>query len=41
MSSQEGAVIQRIKQEMEKCNFDEITIDPMGNILGRIGNGNM
>jgi putative selenium metabolism hydrolase len=39
MSSQEGAVIQRIKQEMEKCKFDEITIDPMGNILGRIGNG--
>ena len=39
MSSQEGAVIERVKQEMEKCNFDEITIDPMGNILGRIGNG--
>jgi putative selenium metabolism hydrolase len=39
MSSQEGDVIQRIKQEMEKCKFDEITIDPMGNILGRIGNG--
>ena len=39
MSSQEGAVIERIKQEMEKCHFDEITIDPMGNILGRIGNG--
>ena len=39
MSSQEGAVIERIRQEMEKCNFDEITIDPMGNILGRIGHG--
>jgi putative selenium metabolism hydrolase len=39
MSSQEGDVIQRVKQEMEKCNFDEITIDPMGNIIGRIGKG--
>jgi putative selenium metabolism hydrolase len=39
LSSQEERVIQRIKEEMEKCRFDEITIDPMGNILGRIGNG--
>jgi putative selenium metabolism hydrolase len=39
MSSQEGDVIQRVGQEMEKCKFDEITIDPMGNIIGRIGKG--
>lgn len=39
MSSQEGQVIHRIKEEMERCNYDEITIDPMGNILGRIGKG--
>jgi putative selenium metabolism hydrolase len=39
MSSGEGAVIDRIKQEMEKLSYDEITIDPMGNILGRVGNG--
>ena len=38
-SCQEGPVIQRIKREMEKVGFDEITIDPMGNILGRIGSG--
>jgi putative selenium metabolism hydrolase len=38
-SCQEGPVIQRIKKEMEKVGFDEITIDPMGNILGRIGSG--
>ncbi|MCK5732404.1 MAG: YgeY family selenium metabolism-linked hydrolase, partial [Tenericutes bacterium] len=25
--------------EMEKVGFDEITIDPMGNIIGRIGHG--
>ena len=38
-SSHEGPVIQRIRQEMEKVGFDEIRIDPMGNILGRIGTG--
>jgi len=39
LSSQEEQVVHRIQEEMEKCRFDEITIDPMGNILGRIGNG--
>ncbi|KAB2880193.1 YgeY family selenium metabolism-linked hydrolase [bacterium] len=39
MSSQEANVIARIKTEMEKCRYDEITIDPMGNIIGRIGHG--
>ena len=38
-SSHEGPVIQRIRQEMEKAGFDEIRIDAMGNILGRIGSG--
>lgn len=38
-STKEAAVIQRIKQEMQKVGFDEIKIDPMGNILGRIGHG--
>ncbi|MGA9624855.1 MAG: YgeY family selenium metabolism-linked hydrolase [Bryobacteraceae bacterium] len=38
-SSHEGPVIQRIRQEMEKAGFDEIRIDGMGNILGRIGSG--
>jgi putative selenium metabolism hydrolase len=38
-SSHEGPVIQRIRQEMEKAGFDEIRIDAMGNILGRIGFG--
>jgi putative selenium metabolism hydrolase len=38
-SGQEGPVILRIKQEMEKVGFDEVRIDPMGNILGRIGSG--
>ena len=38
-SGHEGKVIERIRQEMEKVGFDEIKIDPMGNILGRIGSG--
>jgi putative selenium metabolism hydrolase len=38
-SSQEGPVIERIRREMQKVGFDEILVDPMGNILGRIGAG--
>jgi putative selenium metabolism hydrolase len=39
MSSQEGNVIRRIEKEMEKFKFNGVTIDPMGNLLGRIGKG--
>ncbi len=38
-SCQEEKVIQRIKQEMETVGFDRVDIDPMGNVLGYIGNG--
>ncbi len=38
-SCQEEAVINRIKEEMEKVGFDRVEIDPMGNVLGYIGNG--
>jgi putative selenium metabolism hydrolase len=38
-SGHEGPVIARIRLEMEKCGFDEVRIDGMGNILGRIGSG--
>lgn len=38
-SCNEEKVILRIKEEMEKVGFDEITIDKMGNIIGRIGKG--
>lgn len=38
-SCNEEKVILRIKEEMEKVGFDEIKIDKMGNIIGRIGNG--
>jgi putative selenium metabolism hydrolase len=38
-SCDEKKVIERIKEEMEKVGFDEVRIDKMGNIIGRIGNG--
>ncbi len=38
-SGREERVIYRIREEMERCGYDEVRIDPMGNILGRIGNG--
>jgi len=39
LSSQEGNVIERIRSEMEKLGYDEVTVDTMGNLIGRIGNG--
>ena len=39
LSSEEGAVVQRIHDEMLKIGYDEVTVDPMGNVLGRIGSG--
>jgi putative selenium metabolism hydrolase len=39
VSSREEEVVSRIREEMEICAFDDVTIDPMGNILGRIGHG--
>ena len=39
LSSEEGAVITRIRDEMLRLDFDEVTVDPMGNLLGRIGSG--
>jgi putative selenium metabolism hydrolase len=38
-SSQERAVIERARAEMERLGFDEIKIDGLGNLLGRVGNG--
>ena len=38
-SCEEKDVILRIKEEMKKVGFDHIEIDPMGNLLGRIGHG--
>ncbi|OIQ58525.1 acetylornithine deacetylase [Moorella thermoacetica] len=33
------AVAERIGQEMQKLGFDEVFLDSMGNIVGRVGNG--
>ncbi len=38
-SCQEEEVINRIREEMEKVGFDRVEIDPMGNVLGYIGDG--
>jgi putative selenium metabolism hydrolase len=38
-SSKEKDVIQVIKKEMEKVGFDEVRIDGLGSIIGRIGKG--
>ncbi|HNX02020.1 MAG TPA: YgeY family selenium metabolism-linked hydrolase, partial [Candidatus Cloacimonadota bacterium] len=38
-SGKERDVIQVIKKEMEKVGFDEVRIDGLGNVIGRIGNG--
>jgi putative selenium metabolism hydrolase len=38
-STKEREVIQVIKKEMEKVGFDEVRIDGLGNVIGRIGKG--
>ena len=38
-SADERAVVGRVRAEMERAGFDEIRIDGLGNILGRIGSG--
>jgi putative selenium metabolism hydrolase len=35
----EKKVIERIAAEMKKVGFDKVDIDPMGNVLGYMGNG--
>src|SRR4026209_247759 len=39
MSGQEEEIIRFIEQKMKALGYDEVIIDSMGNILGRIGNG--
>lgn len=38
-STEERHVIARARAELEKAGFDEIKVDGLGNILGRVGNG--
>ena len=39
LSGQEGEIIKFIEQKMIALGYDEVTIDAMGNVIGRIGNG--
>ena len=39
LSSKEGAVIERMRAEMLRVGFDEVSVDPMGNLIGRMGSG--
>jgi putative selenium metabolism hydrolase len=39
LSGQEEGVIRRIAEEMKKVGFDEVVIDPLGNVMGRVGDG--
>ena len=39
MSGQEAEIIKLIEKKMYALGYDEVVIDSMGNIVGRIGNG--
>ncbi len=38
-SGGERAVVERVRAEMERVGFDEVKVDGMGNVLGRVGSG--
>ena len=38
-SGKEGPVTERISAEMRRLGFDEVRIDGLGNVIGRIGSG--
>jgi putative selenium metabolism hydrolase len=39
VSTSEKAVATELKRQMEEAGFDEVKIDGLGNVIGRIGNG--
>jgi|GEM_PF-3471454 len=39
LSGHEGEIVKFIEENMIALGYDEVTIDSMGNLLGRIGNG--
>ena len=39
LSGQEKGVVERISQEMKKVGFDEVRVDGLGSVIGKIGNG--
>ena len=38
-SGQEEQIVRVIAQKMKSLGYDEVLIDAMGNVVGRIGNG--
>jgi len=38
-SGQEGALAQRLAEEMERLGFPEVKVDKVGNVIGKIGTG--
>jgi putative selenium metabolism hydrolase len=39
LSRRENEVVQRIGEEMTALDFDEVVVDPVGSVIGRIGDG--
>lgn len=39
LSGQEQAAVELVAREMEKARFDQVRIDRLGNVLGRVGSG--
>jgi putative selenium metabolism hydrolase len=39
LSGQEGEIVRFIEKRMKALGYDEVSIDSMGNLLGKIGNG--
>lgn len=38
-SAEEQAVVERVADEMRRVGFDEVRVDGLGNVLGRVGDG--
>ncbi|GBE27901.1 acetylornithine deacetylase [bacterium BMS3Bbin03] len=39
LSRQEEGVVKELKRQMEEAGFDEVRVDPFGNVIGRVGSG--
>lgn len=39
LSGEEGAVIQKLREMLEAAHFDELRVDGLGNLIGRVGHG--
>lgn len=39
VSGSEGAVAEELRRQMTEAGFDDVAVDPLGNVIGRIGHG--